>query len=191
MNSRSLSREAPVTKQPPLKKSSSKPRGAKSHFTGYSLPEVMIGSIILASAVSMSAQLTNSTMNGMQRMNTRSKLDSAMAARIEDIRDASFRHLCVQGCDDNDLTQQLKYNLVVLKPLCETSGLGSSLLGSLTTSGLASDFNLTSYDSTADPITINSVVTASGNQVNVALSEPINGMSVNTAVVAHAQGWCP
>ena len=180
-----------MTKQPLLKKSSSKPRQAKSHFTGYSLPEVMVGSIILASAVSMSAQLTNSTIDGMQRMNTRSKLDSAMAARVEDIRDASFRHLCVQGCDDNDLTQQLKYNLVVLKPLCETSGLGSSLLGSLTTSGLANDFNLTSYDSTADPITINSVVTASGNQVNVALSEPINGMSVNTAVVAHAQGWCP
>ena len=151
----------------------------------------MVGSIILASAVSMSAQLTNSTIDGMQRMNIRSKLDSAMAARMEDIRVASFRHLCIQGCKDDDLTQQLKYDLAILKPLCESSGLGSSLLGSLTTSGLTNDFNLTSKDPTADPVTINSVVTASGNQVNVALSEPINGMSVNTAVVAHAQGWCP
>ena len=179
-----------MTKQPPLKKSSSKPRLAKSDFTGYSLPEVMIGSVILASAVSMSAQLHNSTIDGMQRMNIRSKLDSAMAARVEDIRDASFRHLCVQGCDDDDLTQQLKYDLAIVKPLCESSELGSSLLGSLTASGLVNDFNLTSYDPTADSISINSVVTTSGNQVNVTLREPINGMSVSTTVVANAQGWC-
>ena len=49
---------------------------------GFSLPEVMIGSVILASAVSMTAQLSNSTLDGMHRMDQRARLDSAMAARM-------------------------------------------------------------------------------------------------------------
>ena len=75
---------------------------------GYSLAEVMIGSVILASTVSMTVQLSNSTLDGMQRMDQRARLDSAMAARMEDIRDAAFRHLCIQGCGDSELTRQLK-----------------------------------------------------------------------------------
>ena len=167
---------------------------------GYSLPEVMIASVILASAVSMTAQLSNSTVDGMQRMDQRARLDSAMAARIEAIRDAAFRHLCIQGCNDTELTQQLKYNLTTLRPLCETAGLGSSLLTQLQdTSGgkedLTSNFSISDYEAdgsntnTLSP-TITSTVTASGNQVNVTLSESSTGQSVTTSVVAHAQGWC-
>ena len=158
---------------------------------GYSLPEVMIGSVILASAVSMTAQLSNSTLDGMQRMDQRARLDSAMAARMEDIRDAAFRHLCIQGCDDSELTQQLKYNLTTLRPLCETTKLGESLKTALTTSNLGTGtFNLTDYDPTAESTTISSSVTASGNQVNVTLSESSTGLNVTTSVVPHAQGWC-
>ena len=158
---------------------------------GYSLPEVMIGSVILASAVSMTAQLSNSTLDGMQRMDQRAKLDSAMAARMEDIRNAAFRHLCIQGCDDSELTQQLKYNLTTVRPLCETTKLGESLKTALTTSNLGTGtFNLTDYDPTAESTPISSTVTASGNQVNVTLSESSTGLKVTTSVVPHAQGWC-
>ena len=167
---------------------------------GFSLPEVMIGSVILASAVSMTAQLSNSTMDGMQRMDQRTKLDSAMAARIEDIRDAAFRHLCIQGCKDEELTQQLKYNLSTLSPLCETTKLGSSLLAELkdTSEGkkdLTSNFTVHDYDpegstSAVLAATITSTVTASGNMVNVKLSESSTGQSVTTSIVPHAQGWC-
>lgn len=158
---------------------------------GYSLPEVMIGSVILASAVTMTAQLSNSTMDGMQRMDQRARLDSAMAARMEDIRDAAFRHLCIQGCDDAELTQQLKFNLTTLRPLCETTGLGESLKTALTASNLGTgSFNLTDYDPTAESTPITSTVTASGNQVNVSLSESSTGLNVTTSVVPHAQGWC-
>lgn len=158
---------------------------------GYFLPEVMIGSVILASTVSMTAQLSNSTLNGMQRMNQRARLDSAMAARMEEIRDNAFRHLCIQGCDDSELTQQLKYNLTTLRPLCEATELGKSLETALIASNLGTGtFNLTDYDPTAKPTTISSKVTASGNQVNVTLSEISTGLSVTTSVVPHAQGWC-
>lgn len=158
---------------------------------GYSLPEVMIGSVILASAVSMTAQLSNSTLDGMQRMDQRARLDSAMAARMEDIRDAAFRHLCIQGCDDSELTQQLKYNLTTLRPLCEATELGKSLETALIASNLGTGtFNLTDYDPTAESTPISSTVTASGNQVNVTLRESSTGLNVTTSVVPHAQGWC-
>jgi type II secretory pathway pseudopilin PulG len=158
---------------------------------GYSLPEVMIGSVILASTVTMTAQLSNSTLDGMQRMDQRARLDSAMAARMEDIRDAAFRHLCIQGCENDELTQQLKYNLTTLRPLCETTELGNSLETALTASNLGTGiFNLTDYDPTAESTPISSTVTASGNQVNVTLSESNTGLSVTTSVVPHAQGWC-
>ena len=177
----SLTTKSKKNRRPALKKSSS----------GYSLPEVMISSVILASAVTMSVQLSNSTVNGMQRMDQRARLDSAIAARMEDIRDAAFRHLCIQGCEDSELTQQLKYNLTTLRPLCETTKLGESLETALTTSNLGTGtFDLTDYDPTAESTPISSTVTASGNQVNVTLSESSTGLKVTTSVVPHAQGWC-
>jgi len=158
---------------------------------GFSLPEVMIGSVILASVVSMTAQLSNSTLDGMHRMDQRARLDSAMAARMEDIRDAAFKHLCIQGCDDAELTQQLKYNLSMLRTLCETTELGESLKTALTASNLGTGtFNLTEYDPTALSTPISSTVTTSGNLVNVTLSESSTGLSVTTSIVPHAQGWC-
>ncbi len=158
---------------------------------GYSLPEVMIGSVILATAVTMTAQLSNSTVDGMQRMDQRARVDSAMAARMEDIRDASFRHLCIQGCENDQLTQQLKYDLTSLKDLCDETVLGESLKTELTASNLGTGtFNLTDYDPTAVSTPISSTVTASGNQVNVMLSESSTGLNVTTSVVPHAQGWC-
>jgi hypothetical protein len=160
----------------------------------------MIGSVILASAVTMTAQLSNSTVAGMQRMDQRARLDSAMAARMEDIRDAAFRHLCIQGCDDDELTQQLKYNLTALRPLCETTTLGSSFLTELkdTSEGkkdLTSDFYVSDYEpdgsnSAALSEVIAADVTPSGNQVTVTLSERETGLSVTTSIVPHAQGWC-
>lgn len=174
-----------------LLKTTNKALARTKNSDGYSLPEVMIGSVILASAVTMSVQLSNSTFDGMQRMDQRARLDSAMAARMEDIRDAAFRHLCIQGCDDAELTQQLKYNLTTLRPLCETTGLGESLKTALTASNLGTgSFNLTDYDPRAESTQISSTVTASGNQVNVSLSESSTGLNVTTSVVPHAQGWC-
>jgi len=161
------------------------------HKNGFSLPEVLIGSALLASAVGMSAQLTNSTTKGMQNMDMRTKLDSAIAAHIEEIRDSSFRHLCIQGCADNELTQQLRYDLATLKPLCASSSLGSSLLADLNTKGLTSNFYLTDYNPSATPLLITSSITSSGNQVNVNLTENTYAVAVSTTIVPHAQGWCP
>ena len=189
-----------------LKTTKNRLPASKKSSSGYSLPEVMISSVILASAVTMTVQLSNSTVDGMQRMDQRARVDSAMAAHMEKIRDRAFKLLCIQGCDDSQLTQQLKYDLTKLKPLCETNALGSSLFSRLknTTGGnedLTIPFNLNAPETDADgstssvlSVTITPVVTHTGNQVNVTLNATLNkskkDLSVSTSIVPHAQGWC-
>ena len=57
------------------------------------MPEMMVSSFILATFVTLGTQLTNSTTDGMKRTNLRSKLDSAMALRMEEIRHCAFFYL--------------------------------------------------------------------------------------------------
>lgn len=165
--------------------------------TGFSLPEVMIASVILASAATMTAQLSNSTVDGMQRMNIRSKLDSAMAARMEEIREQAFQLHCQSGCEPTQLTKQLQYNISTINPLCETNTLGTALIDALSETGLNQDFNLRDYDeanttsNTSPSMPIKSTLTASGNQVIATFTESSTNLSITSIVVPHAQGWCP
>ena len=57
------------------------------------MPEMMVSSFILATFVTLGTQLTNSTTDGMKRTNLRSKIDSAMALRMEEIRHCAFFYL--------------------------------------------------------------------------------------------------
>jgi len=170
---------------------------AQQRRTGFSIPEVLIGSVILASAVTMTAQLSNSTVDGMKRMDLRSKLDSALAARMEEIREQAFQLHCESGCEPSQLTNQLKYNTTTIKPLCETNTLGSSLLSTLSNAGLNQDFNLRDYDDTdttttpSPSILIQSTLNASGNLVTVSFTEPNTPLTITSTIVPHAQGWCP
>jgi len=172
-------------------------RPAGRQAAGYSLPEVMVASVVLAASVAMAANLSNSTMEGMQGMNLRSKLDSALAARMEKIRDASFRYLCTQGCDNDELSLQLKYDLDTLTPLCKADSLGSSLSSHLATEHpeLTEPFNLNSVDAKAPSIPIISTITPSGNRLSVTLTAKDSSdqaiQSITSTIVPHAQGWCP
>jgi prepilin-type N-terminal cleavage/methylation domain-containing protein len=167
------------------------------HASGYSLPEVMVASVVLAASVAMAANLSNSTMDGMQSMNLRSKLDSALAARMELIRDAGFRYLCTQGCDNDQLSLQLKYDLDTLTPLCKADSLGSSLNSYLAAEHpeLTKTFNLNSVDAKAPSILITPTITASGNRLSVTLTAEDSSdqaiQSISSTIVPHAQGWCP
>lgn len=172
-------------------------RPDRRQAAGYSLPEVMVASVVLAASVAMAANLSNSTMEGMQGMNLRSKLDSALAARMEKIRDASFRYLCTQGCDNDELSLQLKYDLDTLTPLCKADSLGSSLATHLATKHpeLTEPFNLNSVDAKAPSIPIISTITPSGNRLSVTLTAKDSSdqaiQSITSTIVPHAQGWCP
>ncbi|MDA9149109.1 prepilin-type N-terminal cleavage/methylation domain-containing protein [Synechococcus sp. AH-229-G18] len=160
---------------------------------GFSLIELIVSVVILAIVGMMAVRISSQSMNAMQKMSLRSKVDSAIAARMEDIRTVAFGHLCTQGCDDEEVGQKLIYDTISLETLCENKTLGVSLLAALSTDGisLVGNFNLTDYDQTADSIQINSSVEAIENEIEVELSESITNTKVMSTIVPHAHGWCP
>ena len=164
---------------------------------GYSLVEVLVGSTILAGVIATGAQLSNSSSEAISQMSTRSRIDSALAARMEDIRDQGFRHLCIQGCLNDELSLEPKYDLQELASLCANEGLGQSLYDSLPADLVEENFKLRDYDinpeqSTSPDITIKQEFLANGNRLNVTLLAQSNPpQSITSIVVPHAQGWCP
>ena len=164
---------------------------------GYSLVEVLVGSTIMAGVLATGAQLSNSSSQAINQMSTRSRIDSALAARMEDIRDQGFRHLCIQGCLNDELSLEPKYDQQELASLCPIEGLGQSLFDSLPADLTTASFNLREYDinpdkSTAPDITINQEFFPEGNRLNVTLlAQSTPPQSITSVVVPHAQGWCP
>ena len=164
---------------------------------GYSLVEVLVGSTILAGVVATGAQLSNSSSQAINQMSTRSRIDSALAARMEDIRDQGFRHLCIQGCLNDELSLEPKYDQQELASLCPIEGLGQSLFDSLPADLTTASFNLREYDinpdkSTAPDITINQEFLPEGNRLTITLLAQSNPpQSITSIVVPHVQGWCP
>ena len=165
---------------------------------GMSLPEVMISSFILVSAVTANLHMGNSSVKGMNSSDLRYRLDSAIAQRIEDLRKQAFEYLCIDtpgdeaGCIEGNSNKALAYDLTVLKPLCLTNNLGEELRNHINTnSSLLASFNLQDLDASADNVAIAVAANPSGNQLDVTLSTQAMPISVSTTLVPHAQGWCP
>ena len=170
-----------------------------SRSNGFSMPELMVSSFLFATFVTLGTQLTNSTTDGMKRTNLRSKVDSAMALRMDEIRHCAFFYLLdssllIEGEDCRshtfDLTQQLSYKLDTLAPLCAANTIGNSFSNHLSNNGLGGNFNLQDYDSSADSETIETILTPAGNQLRVSLSATSIPLSIQSTIVPHAQGWC-
>ena len=163
------------------------------------MPEIMVSSFILATFVTLGTQLTNSTTDGMTRTNLRSRLDSAMALRMEEIRHCAFFYLLdssllTEGDDCRshsfDLTQQLSYDLDTLEPLCAANMIGMSFSNHLSEEGLSGNFNITDYESSAESESIETTLTPTGNQLRVSLSASSIPLKIQSTIVPHAQGWC-
>ena len=115
---------------------------------------------------------------------------------MEDIRDQGFRHLCIQGCLNDELSLEPKYDLQpnITVP---REGLGQSLFDSLPADLTTESFNLREYDinpdqSTAPDITISQEFLPEGNRLTVTLlAQSTPPQSITSIVVPHAQGWCP
>ena len=171
---------------------------------GLSLPEVLVASAILATTVVSSLQLTGSSLHGMGHSKLRGQVDSAIAARMEDLRGHAFSYLCRSGtdsdhpqpggCTDANLTQELDYgelpNRANLKALCSSNGLGAGLLAFVTSSH-GSDVAPFVVPSTTPAVTVTPSFTVEGNRLNVTFDAPSVPMSVSSTLVPQAQGWCP
>ena len=174
-----------------------------NHEGGMSLPEVMVSSFILVSVVTANMHMGNSSVKGMNSSDLRYKLDSAMAQRIEDLRKQAFEYLCVDtpgdeaGCIEGHSNKALAYDLITLKPLCNSNNLGQKLSDHITTNTdaeinkLLAGFNLQDLDPSANNVAIAVAATPSGNQLDVTLSTQVMPIAVSTTLVPHAQGWCP
>jgi hypothetical protein len=155
--------------------------------TAFSLPEVMVASFILILVVLSSLQMTGSSILGMGRSKQRGLVDADIASHMETLREGSFSYLCMQGCANNELTKDLRFNLEVLKPLCSTNSLGQGLLNALPASAKPSSFVVNSVP----PVEVQVAYIPLGNQLNVTFAAAAIPLSVSTTIVPHAQGWCP
>ena len=156
--------------------------------SGYSLPEVMISSVLLAAVVASSVRLTSSSILGMNRSKLRNQVSTAMSERLETLRLQAFRFLCEQGCTNNELTQEIRYDLTALKPRCNAQDLGRSFLAHLQAMKPPPTESFTVGETNAPVVPSFS---ASGNQLRISLDAPSIPMSMSTTLVPMAQGWCP
>ena len=174
---------------------------------GFSLPELLVSSIILAGAVAASAQLSTSTAEGMRRSSLRAKTDSAMARRMEEIRHCAFFYLIDNNLKNNpnqsdcrllqlNIAEQLKYpdssNTDTFKSHCDNSTLSTGLKAYLSSNqeNLTTSFNLNDYDQTAKSVPITTAIISSGNLLQVTLAADSIPATIQSTIVPHAQGWC-
>lgn len=165
---------------------------------GFTSIDLLIGSSLLSTIVAVSSQLSNTSLDASQASAHKAKIDSAIASRIEEIRDASFYHLCEKStvvgqeneCTSDHINRQ-KYDLTKLKTYCNANSLGNSFLQDLANSGkgLTKDFYLNEYDASAKNTLISTTVEPSGNQLKLTFSSDFN-THLSTVIVPHAQGWC-
>lgn len=156
--------------------------------SGFSLPEILIASFILALVVLGSVRMTSTALLGMGHSKTRGQADNEIARHIEEPRAKAFGFLCTQGCTDDQLTKALTYNLTTLKPLCASKGLGQAFLNSL-----SNQEKPLSFTTGAPPIDISASYSADGNKLHVTYEAKTTPrpLFVTTTLVPHAQGWCP
>lgn len=174
---------------------------------GFSLPELLISSAILAGVVATSAQLSTSTADGMRRSSLRAKTDSAMARRMEEIRHCAFFYLIDNSLINNsnqsdcrllqlNIAEQLKYpdssKTDTFKSYCDKSALSTGLKAYLSSNpeNLTTSFNLQDYDQTAKSVPITTEITSSGNLLQVTLAADAIPVTIQSTIVPHAQGWC-
>lgn len=174
---------------------------------GFSLPELLISSAILAGVVATSAQLSSSTADGMRRSSLRAKTDSAMARRMEEIRHCAFFYLIDNSLINNsnqsdcrllqlNIAEQLKYpdssNIDTFKSHCDNNTLSTGLKAYLSSNqeNLTTSFNLQDYDQTATSVPITTEITSSGNLLQVTLAADTIPATIQSTIVPHAQGWC-
>lgn len=160
---------------------------------GFTIIELLVAILSLGIAGAMAIQLSNSTNRAMLQMDQRSRVDSAIAARMEAIRDISFRHLCTNGCENDELTQELQYDTTTLEDLCNNNTLGNSLLTALSQAegDLTTNFNTNDYDQTSASLPITAQFTANDNELQITFSESNTNVQITSTVVPHAHGWCP
>ena len=173
---------------------------------GFTIIEVVLGSIVVFLTMSVSAQLWNSTQTGINNASLRAKLDNAITTRTEEIRHCALFYeidssLILNSASTNDCRDfTLDPNSEILYSTSNCGSLGAGFKTFLEantlsspTKNLLSNFDLQDYDSSASSITVNTSSSATGNILRVSISAPIGTSTFSkvTSFTPSALSSCP
>lgn len=160
--------------------------------------DLLLGSSILSTVIALTTQLSNNSFNQASNTNQRSKVNEAITSRIEELREASFLHLCEKSqaigkeneCRPNHISQP-RYDLKAVNKYCKSNSLGISLLRELKNheGNLADNFNLTDYDKKAQSELIYTEFKALGGQIHVSFNSDKHNQ-ISTIIVPSAHKYC-
>lgn len=180
----------------------------KSHqySDGFTILEVVIGSIVIFLAMSASAKLWNSTQIGVENASLRAKLDNAITTRAEELRHCALFYEMNSSSilnsatttDCRDYTLDPNAEIQYSTANCGSLGAGfKSFLEANTlsspTKNLLSSFDLKDYDTSASSQTITSTASPNGNILRVSITATIgsNTFQKLTSITPNALSSCP
>lgn len=170
----------------------------KIKSNGFTSIDLLLGSSLLSTVLAITSQLSNTSIDATNNRLHTSKINSAIASRIEKVREVGFYHLCKKSTHEEKLNEchsnhfnHPKYNLIELRSHCKSNTLGHSLLQELKNheAKLVEDFNLTDYDESSQSVLISTNVKVSGNQLELSFNSKYN-TPFSTTIIPKAATWC-
>jgi prepilin-type N-terminal cleavage/methylation domain-containing protein len=168
-------------------------------FTGYSLPEVMIASTVLAIVVASSVGTLTESGKSFNRSRERDAISTLIAKDLEEVRAAAYNYNEPVACSDARLNQFADGQVTFVPDAsrCNAGTLAEGLVA--TNPDLVSSSTLTIPENVTDislgGVTISRTITASGNELEAKYSS-ISSSSGNQPVyqqaliVPESTGWC-
>lgn len=162
----------------------------RSH--GFSLPEILIASFLLAFAVLSSVRMTTNAITSLSQTTARIQADSAIEKKMESLREKAFFYLCKPDPEcrnSNYWSKEISYDTEVLKPICKTKSLGESFFHSLGIPGTQTE----AIEGSFPPAEIKTEYLPSGNSIDIKITANITPRKVvmMSTITPNAQSWCP
>ena len=171
-------------------------KGTPSH-QGFSMPEVLISSALLALVVSNSSQLFMKSGLATSKGSSRDAVAAAVAKDLESLRTKAFQYHCHSGpcsTQSSEIAKPISYldlsdseKIATMENRCQIKGLEEHMVETM---------ELKDKNFTAKGVTIERTLTTSpdSNQLLVSYQattdSPIK-FSFNSSLIPTAEGWCP
>ena len=171
-------------------------KGNPSH-QGFSMPEVLISSALLALVVSNSSHLFMKSGLATSKGSSRDAVAAAVAQDLESLRTKAFQYHCHSGpcsTDPSEIAKPISYldlsdseKIATMENRCQTKDLEEHMVETM---------ELKDENFTIKGVTIESTLTTSpdSNQLLVSYQattdSPIK-FSLNSSLSPAAEGWCP
>ena len=183
------------------------PKGNPSH-QGFSMPEVLISSALLALVVSNSSQLFMKSGVATSKGSSRDAVAAAVAKDLESLRTKAFQYHCHSGpcsTEPSKIAKPISYldinsstAIDAMETLCDNKSLEDDMVSkdNELTTDTATTLALDSNNVALQGITIERTLATSSDSHQLLVSyqattdSPIK-FSLNSSLSPAAEGWCP